>query len=565
MAKMDWLIRTDGISENKLLKTHEYRGSIMIPTGVGKSGIMMENVIHHIKNNPLNRKYVFVFNGPQLRILSQTVNDFFAVLKGGEVDGEMHKVCSDELKHGEVMFFMNSSDSGESYDDILSEVGISMYPFVGTKNVKGFDAFLEDDTAKYAIVASCNKSLHKFVNRIPSLQKEGVNVFLYLDEAHTLTINKDYKPSPGDEDEKTYIDFSKLCTARAVYAFSATPEPDVTAEINRYNGHSGNPGYYILRESAAEHIAAGNILAPKVKSVKVNECVITGEICEMWLNEVRLNEPDVFHKILLTVKSWQEVERLESQLSEMGYKVFSTCTELGMRQNGKEFTKDVINFINTIDNYDGDCFVIHIKQLVAGIDIKSLTGCIIATKQHGDTDNYRQFIQIIGRTLRIGKGDERGMPRAERKKKFGYVLFLLPSNYSRDNMISFFIDKYYALDNLDFIKGEHAWKSHANGNIEFEDMFENMIDLDSEENYPAFIKELLANVEGCIKNELKPQRDFCLKNNYPWHADKEIEMLANEYSLSNQKELKACNVADFLTDDWLIEKVKALVKKYGVD
>lgn len=285
----------------------------------------------------------------------------------------------------------------------------------------------------------------------------------------------------------------------------------------------------------------------------------------MWLNEVRANNPNINHKILLTVSSWKEVQSLEAELDGLGFRVFSTCVELGMRLNGQEFTKDVIEFINTIDNYNGDCFVIHIKQLVAGIDIKSLTGCIIATKQHGDAENYRKFIQIIGRTLRIGRDDERGMPISERKKQFGYVLFLLPQNYSRDNMVSFFLDKYYGLDTLDFIKGEHAWKSSGNSTLVFEDMFENMIDLDSEENYPTFIKELLANVEGCIRNELKPQRDFCLKNNYPWYADKEIELLANEYSLSKQKALKACSVADFLSDDWLVGKVKALIEKYGLN
>lgn len=80
--KMQWLIDKGGIVQDKVFKTRENKGTIMIPTGGGKSGLMMENAIHYIKGNRLNRKMVFVFNGPILRIVAQTVNDFLSVLNG---------------------------------------------------------------------------------------------------------------------------------------------------------------------------------------------------------------------------------------------------------------------------------------------------------------------------------------------------------------------------------------------------------------------------------------------------------------------------------------------------
>ena len=557
MAKMDWLIEKHGINENKIAKTREIKGSIMIPTGGGKSGIMMENAINFIKENSIGRKYMFVFNGPILRIVAQTVNDFLSVLNSKEV-------CKDKIEKGEFMFFMNSSDSGESYEEALSESGISAYPFIGGKDRAGFEAFINSEIAKYAIVASCNKSLYKIDAKISEIQKSGVNVVVYLDESHTLTIYDNKGKSAESEEERTYVDFSKLCRAHCVYAFSATPEPEVTAEINKYNGHGGNSSFYIIRESPEQYITANYIVAPNVGIMRnVDGYALEGGVCEMFLNELKSKNPKIYHKILLTVSSWTEVESLEKQLDEMGYKVFSTCVKLGMRENCSEFTKDVIEFINRIDNYQGDCFVIHIKQLIAGIDIKSLTGCIIVNNQHGDSDNYRKYIQIIGRTLRVGSEDKRGMPIDERKKKYGYVLFVLPNSFDRENTISFFLNRYYGLDNLDFTKDAHPWRGKGDGSIEIIP-FRNGTDPDEKETYPSFIKELLADIEKYIEYEIKPGYEFAKKHNLKWNAKDEIEHLAKEYSLSEQKELKNCNVADFLTNKWLIEQVEMLIRKYGL-
>ena len=124
----------------------------MIPTGGGKSSLMFEHTVKRIRENSIGRKIIFVYNGPYLKLVSQTTHDLLISIK---------HLFKGEIERGEVMFFMNSSDDGGDYEDILSDIGMSVYPFMDTQKQKGINAFFESRTVKYAIVASCNNSLYK--------------------------------------------------------------------------------------------------------------------------------------------------------------------------------------------------------------------------------------------------------------------------------------------------------------------------------------------------------------------------------------------------------------------
>ena len=83
---------------------------------------------------------------------------------------------------------------------------------------------------------------------------------------------------------------------------------------------------------------------------------------------------------------------------------------------------DVVSFIKAIDDCKENCFILHIRQLISGIDVSSISDCII---QKNDTDNYNSYsniIQTIGRSLRLGK--ERGKLTEDRLKKHSNVLFV---------------------------------------------------------------------------------------------------------------------------------------------
>ena len=80
------------------------------------------------------------------------------------------------------------------------------------------------------------------------------------------------------------------------------------------------------------------------------------------------------------------------------------------------FDVDETEFVHNVDDYNGDCFVLHIKQLTQGIDVKTLTDCIYYNSSHLNDGTKRTILQTIGRTLRPLKG-ERGKRKDERLKK----------------------------------------------------------------------------------------------------------------------------------------------------
>lgn len=561
--KMGFFIESDGILEEKIWNTGERMGTIMIPTGGGKSSLMFEHTVKRIRENSIGRKIIFVYNGPYLKLVSQTTHDLLISIK--------HKrLFKGEIERGEVMFFMNSSDDGGDYEDILSDIGMSVYPFMDTQKQKGINAFFESPTAKYAIVASCNKSLYKIDNRISELRSKGADIVVYLDEQHTLTVHEEEeKASENEEEQRTYVDFAKLCNADNVYAFSATPNQEVTAEINKYNGHNGSEDYYIIKESAQEYIRKKIIVQPKVYKWKINpDYELEHKTCEEFMYKLKTEDNKIYHKILITVSSWSELKRVESGLVEDGHKTFSTCVKLGMREDGKTFTGSIVDFLNKIDNYRGDCYVIHIKQLVNGMDIKGLTGCIIMTRQHGDVENYRKFIQIIGRVLRTMPG-ERGVmdDESQRKKKWGHVLFLIPDDFDRESTLSFFIDNYYGLDRLNFIKnmvsspkGKNGGKfTHEEGDgINFSNNKE-------KEVYPGFIEDLLVDLDVYVKTELLPAIKAKKKFGLPIHLEYDLERLKDEYFQKTKKQFSNFKVSDFLGDNWLIDKIAEFFAKYDIN
>lgn len=99
-------------------------------------------------------------------------------------------------------------------------------------------------------------------------------------------------------------------------------------------------------------------------------------------------------------------------------------------ENGDLVANDVTiyDFINKIREEQSDCFVLHMRQLIEGIDIDSLTGTVFFGVNNAD--GFRVVVQTIGRTLRIGKGDRdeitgKAKPFDERIKKYGEVYFVV--------------------------------------------------------------------------------------------------------------------------------------------
>lgn len=542
--KMQWFI--DEYKNNKLnyrlLNTHENFGTIVMPTGYGKSSVVYEDIIHAIDTFDGNNKMVINISCPILKLTQQFVSDLFEIFNGIYSSRE------------DLAFYVNSSDNGNNYNDALSSLDIDVDHF------SNINKFFESTTLKIAIVASCHKSLYKFIKASTSF-KTAI-VINYIDEAHLINIH----PNPEDEDI-TVIDVNKMCmAANKTYAFTATPNADVTAAINAWNNYGKDDcTSYIIHVRPIEAINENVIVAPLIKFINVgeNDHINTGILNSIMKNAINGN-PNINHKILVTLKSSKELNDLRKELELIGYKVFSTCAKYGFGTNEEICDEDdITKFINDVDTYDGHCFVLHIRQLIQGIDIKSLTDCVLFNTSHGNMDYYRHIIQTIGRILRPYKG-ERGMKKEDRKKKVGRVYFLVPDNAedTRSNIEQFTV-RYYGFDNITF----ESYKCKVAGQDSKDELFE---DFEYNKKHSSgwdnsTIIELLCNIEKYINEQIAPKIKFELKYGVKKSKiKKELEAESQKILAKYDAFGKEFTSSELLDNKDLLDKILKMFNKFDI-
>lgn len=479
-SKMNWLV--DKITkcgfDCEIKKTGWNRGTILIPTGGGKSGVMYLNICYHISEGAKTPgKYVFNISAPILKLCQQLVNDLFDVVA---------EVFKEECDKNQFQIFINSSDDASSYLSSTRKIG-NVYGF------NDFSKFIASKTAKYAFVISCHKSLYKFAENIDYINKYATT-FHYIDESHLVANLIDEPMKSGDS---TVL--MELNKADYIYAFSATPDIGVTKLINEKHK-------YIINISPSELIEKGIILKPYCESIiehiKENDFLIKSSHCVSAMKRWKKSNPHITHKILVTCESTEHLKKLESELKDkMGYKVFSTCAKEGTMEEAEP--ADPIGFINSIDTCEKDCFVLHIKQLTQGIDIKTLTGCIISNRNSTISDHIKvKYVQIIGRVLRPLLG-ERNIPIEERIKKYGNVLFVLGDEYDRLERETYnFVVNYYGLNGNDSFRFIRTDDDHSplHKKRDYADPYD-MYDFD--DDTISEIDELKGNVLDFLNSKIK--------------------------------------------------------------
>lgn len=499
--KMQWFVQNyfDGKFKYILNEADETIGTIVMPTGAGKSGVSFEDAIWHIDNKSNDRKLVLNFSAPILKLLRQSISDFF------EAFSVTHKNL---IEDGRVMFLINSSDGDDGY--YAAESGIDTFRFS-----EGIDKFYKSKKADIAIVASCHKSMDKFVEKMPTMRKHAT-IVTYLDEAHLFNTTKTTHSHGGKDYEENPCIVGLCENSDYLYALTATPDRRVTERLNRYNGHNGDCTYFIHKTDARELIKRNIILPPRVEIMHMSEDnVLTANILVGYKNKLKKIHPNINLKILVTCKNSPELLSLEKALINKGQKVYSTCSKAGCHKNSDgEFAQEIdeIAFMDEVNNYnDGDCFVLHIRQLIQGIDIKSITSCVICTASHPDSETNKKNIQIIGRCLRPLDG-ERGMPIEDRKKKVGDVLFIMPEGFDGEDSIINFIEKYYGIG---YIVGDYRKTAEPHHTPSQTDILEDPFNLgisfkdDEIERKSAL---LLFNIKDYIEKRLLPRHKWIIKN-----------------------------------------------------
>lgn len=254
VSKMQWFI--DQYNKNELVyniyNTHRNFGAITMPTGTGKSAEVFKDIIKAIETKKDGQKLIFNISCPILKLTQQFINDLFAVLS--PIYGTSKK----------IMAIINSSDNGKQYNNNKNVISMN----IDFKSLsRGFNQFLSSDT-DIAIIASCHKSLYKFINLLKKTEQSvlrNIHIINYLDEAHLIDVRK------NNEDENVvYIDLPSLCKySNKVYALSATHDPEVIRTINAAElGTQTNNSNSIYLMSPREAINKNYILPPLVKYIQ---------------------------------------------------------------------------------------------------------------------------------------------------------------------------------------------------------------------------------------------------------------------------------------------------------
>jgi hypothetical protein len=555
--KMGWFVDayTNNTIDFNLFNTGKAKGTAVLPTGAGKSGMIYADIIKHILISNDSQKHIFNLSAPILKLEAQLLNDLISVLS---------VIFPDKINNKEFMFFINSSADGNAYDADLMNADVLRFNEI--------DKFIRTNNAKFAIIASCHKSLYKFAEQIDYLSVHA-KIHTYLDEAH-LVVNENRDDmsfsKSSEEKKKRFNTLTEICKSNYLYALTATPDKYVTEEINKSAGED-DTSMHIIDIPARVLIAENKILPVKTWVERVGNGEgekITPDICLNFMRSVIADNDKINHKILVTCSSVDHLNALREALGSY-YKVFSTCSRDGGMStvNNEENVIDEVSFIKEVDSWNDNCFVLHIRQLTQGIDVKTLTDCIIYNSTRLNDGVKRIIVQTIGRTIRPMAG-ERGLSKDKRIKKDGNVLFLIGDNdYDAvKNQTTNFLLQYYGRDGIkaftkdidrDYGKiGKNKIK-FGNGSSGFGD--------DYYDYFETVIDKLLIDMEDYIQKNILPKYKLEMKLS----GNKQNRKLIPSY-LVNMKEKFALysgihDTSTLLSDTEFMKKVSELFAKYNIE
>ena len=366
-------------------------GQIIVPTGGGKTIIMIEHCRQLLNNGP--RTIVVV--APRILLANQLSEEFMQFIPA-------------------TWTHVAHCHSGETHH------------FSTTKSDK---LALFNDTARAAnescIIFTTYHSLHRVVD-------SGIDVdAIYFDEAHN-GCTKHFFVSVA----------AMSMIAERKYFFTATPR--ISNKHDRGMNNREVFGPVIENVPAPELIQGGHILPPTIVPFETDHVVDKKNPHMVHSNTVQdisdqLDETDAA-KVLVAVPSSRVLGNilghtdLLSELSDRGYDVLHVTSKFGAYVNKTKVSREV--FFDTLTAWGKDKqrkFVLfHYSILSEGINVPGLTHCIMLRNL-----NVVEMAQTIGRVIRLDKDDAAKLQSGEMQpqqwslynKPTGFVTVTVHRNY----------------------------------------------------------------------------------------------------------------------------------------
>jgi hypothetical protein len=371
---------------------NNHKGTAYIPTGGGKTVVMMEDSRQRILNSlqPLT----FVVVAPRILLANQLCSEFEAYLKGLNVSF-MH-VHSGESQHP------SSTKPAVIADLNDTEIGSGRHHFIFTT---------------YNSIGRVNDS---------DIQ---INV-VYFDEAHHCA-----KPS-------NFVGIAHTSqVANNAYFFTATPRINNTQQsMNNTRVYGQN----LISVPAKELIEAGSIIPPKIHTyeaktirTKENAAYVDSENIMGILSGI---DSSITPKVLVAAPSTKVIWAMFTEtdildyLNTMGFTVMHITSKHGAYINKKKVSREV--FFEKMNEFGNDpehkFIVFHYSILSEGMNVHGLTHCIMLRNLP-----LIEMAQTIGRVIRMNKDDRKAIANGEMKagefafykKPFGSIVVPVQNNY----------------------------------------------------------------------------------------------------------------------------------------
>ena len=368
------------------------RGSVYIPTGGGKTVVMMEDARQRVLN--ATEPMTFVVVAPRILLANQLCSEFEEYLKEQNI-AFMH-VHSGETHH-----------QSSTRPAVIAEY---------------------NDTA-------IGSGKHQFIfttyNSIGRVNEADINIdVVYFDEAHHCV-----KPS-------NFVGIAHTsAVADNAYLFTATPKFNNSEESMNNTSVYGNN---IISIPAQELIAAGSIIPPRVVPyeaetirTKENAPFVDAENIVGILSEISdCDAPKVLVAAPSTKVIWAMFTEsdLLQQLNDMGYTIMHITSKHGAYIDKTKVSREV--FFQKMNEFGADpdkkFIVFHYSILSEGMNVHGLTHCIMLRNLP-----LIEMAQTVGRVIRMHRDDRKAIADgtmkpgefAFYKKPFGTITIPVNNNY----------------------------------------------------------------------------------------------------------------------------------------
>lgn len=360
------------------------KGQIVVPTGGGKTFIMIQHAIRMIQRNgfdyetrrPATKTIVVV--APRILLAQQLCNEFVSLFD----KYQLPRIAYLHVHSGKLTDYESTTNAGRIYDWAVG------------------------NWKRNQIIFTTYHSLHK-------IQESGINPdILYYDEAHNSTA-KSFFPAVNHFTEE----------ATKNYFFTATPKYSSNLVKKMGMNVPSVYGDIICNVAAKELIEVGSIIPPTIIPFDTDLTRVGRNDHEYDVNATLsvLDEIDdnINAKVVVSIGSSRVLDRMLGrtsmleELKERGYDVLHVTSKFGSFVNDKKVNRTT--FMNTLNEWGKDddrkFIVFHYSILSEGISVPGLTHCIMLRQL-----SIIEMAQTIGRVIRMNSDDkmdiERGIIKA---------------------------------------------------------------------------------------------------------------------------------------------------------